>query len=88
MLHRAETLALKDIAARRENLVARPQTGKLRPAHIQAGGFTIIDLGMYGVDAFSSRRPVLGRAGRPRGAAGTAQLSPLATFPSRLRRAT
>lgn len=54
LLHRAETLTLKDIAARREDLVARPQTGKLRPAHIQAGGFTIINLGMYGVDAFNA----------------------------------
>src|SRR5262249_7098697 len=41
-------------AARREDLVARGQAGKLRPADIQNGGFTISNLGMYGVDAFSA----------------------------------
>jgi pyruvate dehydrogenase E2 component (dihydrolipoamide acetyltransferase) len=32
--------------------VSRGQAGKLRPADIQGGGFTISNLGMYGVDAF------------------------------------
>ena len=54
VLHRADTLTLQDIAARREDLVARAQAGKLRPADIQGGGFTISNLGMYGVDAFSA----------------------------------
>jgi pyruvate dehydrogenase E2 component (dihydrolipoamide acetyltransferase) len=34
--------------------VSRGQAGKLRPADIQGGGFTISNLGMYGVDAFSA----------------------------------
>jgi pyruvate dehydrogenase E2 component (dihydrolipoamide acetyltransferase) len=54
VLHRADTLSLAEIAARREDLVTRAQTGKLRPADIQGGGFTISNLGMYGVDAFSA----------------------------------
>jgi len=54
VLHRADTLPLADIAARREDLVARAQAGKLRPADIQGGGFTISNLGMYGVDAFNA----------------------------------
>ena len=54
VLHRADTLGLPEIAARREDLVARAQAGKLRPADIQGGGFTISNLGMYGVDAFSA----------------------------------
>jgi pyruvate dehydrogenase E2 component (dihydrolipoamide acetyltransferase) len=54
VLHRADTLSLADIAARREDLVSRAQSGKLRPADIQAGGFTISNLGMYGVDAFNA----------------------------------
>ena len=54
VIARADTLGLKDIAARREDLVARAQAGKLRPADIQGGGFTISNLGMYGVDAFSA----------------------------------
>jgi pyruvate dehydrogenase E2 component (dihydrolipoamide acetyltransferase) len=50
----ADTLRLQEIAARREDLVARAQAGKLRPADIQGGVFTISNLGMYGVDAFSA----------------------------------
>ena len=54
VIHRADTLGLKDIAARREDLVTRAQAGRLRPADIQGGVFTISNLGMYGVDAFSA----------------------------------
>jgi pyruvate dehydrogenase E2 component (dihydrolipoamide acetyltransferase) len=54
VLHRADTLSLAEIAARREDLVTRAQAGKLRPADIQGGGFTISNLGMYGVDAFNA----------------------------------
>ena len=54
VIPRADTLGLKDIVARREDLVARAQAGKLRPADIQGGVFTISNLGMYGVDAFSA----------------------------------
>ena len=54
VIHRADTLGLKDIATRREDLVTRAQAGKLRPADIQGGVFTVSNLGMYGVDAFSA----------------------------------
>ena len=54
VLRAADTLTLAEIAARREDLVTRAQTGKLRPADIQGGGFTISNLGMYGVDAFNA----------------------------------
>jgi pyruvate dehydrogenase E2 component (dihydrolipoamide acetyltransferase) len=54
VIARVDTLGLKDIATRREDLVARAQAGKLRPADIQGGVFTISNLGMYGVDAFSA----------------------------------
>jgi len=54
VLHKADTLGLKDLAAKREDLVSRAQSGKLRPADIQGGVFTISNLGMYGVDAFSA----------------------------------
>ncbi|HEY7204131.1 MAG TPA: dihydrolipoamide acetyltransferase family protein [Methylomirabilota bacterium] len=54
VIHRADALGLTDIAGRREDLVARAQAGKLRPADIQGGVFTISNLGMYGVDAFSA----------------------------------
>jgi pyruvate dehydrogenase E2 component (dihydrolipoamide acetyltransferase) len=54
VVHRADTLGLAELATRREDLVGRAQAGKLRPADIQGGGFTISNLGMYGVDAFSA----------------------------------
>src|SRR3989441_6850470 len=54
VLHSAETLSLAELATRREDLVSRAQAGKLRPPDIQGGGFTISNLGMYGVDAFNA----------------------------------
>ena len=54
VLRGADTLTLAEITARREDLVGRAQAGKLRPADIQGGGFTISNLGMYGVDAFNA----------------------------------
>jgi len=54
VVHRADTLRLAEIAARREDVVSRAQAGRLRPADIQGGGFTISNLGMYGVDAFNA----------------------------------
>jgi len=54
VIHSADTLSLADLATRREDLVSRAQAGKLRPADIQGGGFTISNLGMFGVDAFNA----------------------------------
>ena len=54
VVHRADTLRLAEIAARREDVVSRAQASRLRPADIQGGGFTISNLGMYGVDAFNA----------------------------------
>ena len=54
VIHRADTLTLPQIVARREDVVTRGQAGKLRPADVLGGGFTISNLGMYGVDAFQA----------------------------------
>ena len=54
VVHQADTLRLGQIAARRQELVARAQDGKLRPDDIRGGTFTMSNLGMYGVDAFSA----------------------------------
>jgi len=54
VIHRADTLPLPELAARRADVVSRAQAGKLRPADIQGGGFTISNLGMFGVDAFNA----------------------------------
>jgi pyruvate dehydrogenase E2 component (dihydrolipoyllysine-residue acetyltransferase) len=54
VIQRADTLTLAQLAERRRDLVARAQSGKLRPADIQGGTFTISNLGPFGVDAFSA----------------------------------
>jgi pyruvate dehydrogenase E2 component (dihydrolipoamide acetyltransferase) len=54
VIHRADTLTLAQLADHRRDLVARGQSGKLRPADIQGGTFTISNLGPFGVDAFSA----------------------------------
>jgi pyruvate dehydrogenase E2 component (dihydrolipoamide acetyltransferase) len=54
VIHRADTLRLPELAARRADVVSRAQAGKLRPPDIQGAGFTISNLGMFGVDAFSA----------------------------------
>jgi pyruvate dehydrogenase E2 component (dihydrolipoamide acetyltransferase) len=52
VLRRADTLGVAAIAEAREDLVRRARAGRLRPADIQGGGFTISNLGMHGIDAF------------------------------------
>jgi pyruvate dehydrogenase E2 component (dihydrolipoamide acetyltransferase) len=54
VIHRADTLTFAQLAERRRDVVARAQAGKLRPADIQGGTFTISNLGTHGVDAFSA----------------------------------
>ena len=50
----ADRLGLPDICARRQELVSRAREGRLAPADVQGGTFTISNLGMYGVDAFTA----------------------------------
>jgi pyruvate dehydrogenase E2 component (dihydrolipoamide acetyltransferase) len=54
VVHRADTLELGAISARRVEVVDAARAGKLRPDDIQGGTFTISNLGMYGVDAFQA----------------------------------
>lgn len=54
VIHRTDTLHLSEIARQRRELVAKAQTGKLRPEDMNAGTFTISNLGMYHVDAFNA----------------------------------
>jgi len=50
----ASTASLAEIAAQRKDLAERAKAGRLRPNDISGGTFTISNLGMYGVDAFSA----------------------------------
>ena len=54
VIHRPDALRLGQVAARRADLVARAQTGGLRPDDLRGGSFTISNLGMFGVDAFNA----------------------------------
>ena len=54
VIHAADTLDLASIAARREELVGRARSGRLEPGDVRGGTFTISNLGMYGVDAFTA----------------------------------
>jgi pyruvate dehydrogenase E2 component (dihydrolipoamide acetyltransferase) len=54
VIPRADDLSLSGIARHRAELVARAQTGKTRPSDLQGGTFTISNLGMYGIDAFTA----------------------------------
>ena len=54
VIHHADTLSLSEIARQRMELVAKAQSGKLRPQDISDGTFTISNLGMYNVDAFNA----------------------------------
>jgi pyruvate dehydrogenase E2 component (dihydrolipoamide acetyltransferase) len=50
----AHTASLAEIAAQRQAVAERAHAGKLRPADIADATFTISNLGMYKVDAFSA----------------------------------
>jgi pyruvate dehydrogenase E2 component (dihydrolipoamide acetyltransferase) len=52
VIHGADRLDLPGLVARRAQLVEAARNGRLAPADVQGGTFTISNLGMYGVDAF------------------------------------
>ena len=54
VVHGADALSIGEIAAHRRDLVDRATAGKLTPADISGGTFTLSNLGMYGVDAFAA----------------------------------
>jgi pyruvate dehydrogenase E2 component (dihydrolipoamide acetyltransferase) len=50
----ADRLSVREIAERRKELADRARAGRLQPADIAGGTFTISNLGMYRVDAFTA----------------------------------
>ncbi len=54
VLHNADTLGLKEIRLGTEDLAKATREGKLKPAQMMGGTFTISNLGMYGVRAFDA----------------------------------
>ena len=54
VVHHADRASIADIAARRQMLTDRARAGKLQPGDITGATFTISNLGMYQVDAFTA----------------------------------
>jgi len=54
VIPKADSTSLADIAVQRRDLTERARSGKLKPADLADGTFTITNLGMYGIDAFSA----------------------------------
>jgi pyruvate dehydrogenase E2 component (dihydrolipoamide acetyltransferase) len=54
VIPRADTLAVPEIAARRSALTERARAGRLQPTDISGATFTISNLGMFEVDAFTA----------------------------------
>ncbi len=54
VIHNADELSLEEITESRKELVARTQEGKLRSGDLDAGTFTISNLGMFDVDSFNA----------------------------------
>jgi pyruvate dehydrogenase E2 component (dihydrolipoamide acetyltransferase) len=52
VIHRADSLGLADIAARRSEIVRLAREGRLTPEDVQGGTFTLSNLGTYRVDSF------------------------------------
>jgi pyruvate dehydrogenase E2 component (dihydrolipoamide acetyltransferase) len=54
VIHAADRLGVSEITRHRTDLVGRARAGKARPEDLRGGTFTISNLGMYGVDAFTA----------------------------------
>ena len=54
VIPKADTLPVGGIAARRRDLVGRAEAGRLQPGDIANGTFTVSNLGMFKVDAFTA----------------------------------
>ena len=54
IVRRADQKGLAAISNEMKDLAARAKTGKLKPEEFQGGGFSISNMGMYGVTSFSA----------------------------------
>jgi pyruvate dehydrogenase E2 component (dihydrolipoamide acetyltransferase) len=53
-IHKADTTNLDEIAVQRRDVAERARTGRLQPSDIAGATFTISNLGMFHVDAFTA----------------------------------
>ncbi len=54
IIRNADQKSVIDISSEMKSLIKKARDGKLQPEEFQGGGFTISNLGMYGIDSFSA----------------------------------
>jgi len=54
IIHKADQKGLAAISNEAKDLIARARAGKLKPEEFQGGGFSISNMGMYGVSEFAA----------------------------------
>jgi pyruvate dehydrogenase E2 component (dihydrolipoamide acetyltransferase) len=54
IIRKADQKGLSAISAEMKDLAARAKSGKLKPEEFQGGGFSISNMGMFGVSSFSA----------------------------------
>jgi pyruvate dehydrogenase E2 component (dihydrolipoamide acetyltransferase) len=54
VIHKANAAKIAEISTQRRELTERARAGRLKPADITGGTFTLSNLGMYKVDAFTA----------------------------------
>ena len=54
ILRRADTKGLSALSNEMKDLAARAKSGKLKPEEFQGGGFSVSNLGMFGVQSFTA----------------------------------
>lgn len=54
VIHDADVKSLSQISAEAKELAGKARAGKLKPAEFSGGTFTISNLGMFGIDAFTA----------------------------------
>ena len=54
VIRQADHKGLSTISSEMKSLAAKARDGKLKPEEFQGGGFTISNLGMYGISSFSA----------------------------------
>jgi pyruvate dehydrogenase E2 component (dihydrolipoamide acetyltransferase) len=54
VISNTDKMAVTEIAAQRKELTERARSGRLKPADVTGGTFTVTNLGMYNVDAFNA----------------------------------
>jgi len=54
IIHKADQKGLAAISNEAKDLIARARAGKLKPEEFQGGGFSISNMGMYGVSEFGA----------------------------------